>query len=85
MSLRVAATRRFVSAAGDDIRKDEMVMAAQPRRSLLVCADSTVSIARAAIRHRRSFRGRARGAREYKPTDYFIFSRKIFSAVRHIV
>ena len=32
-----------------------------------------------------NFRGRASGAREYRPTDYFIFPRKIFAVVRHIV
>lgn len=54
------------------------------RRSLKVGADSDGSIALAAIRHRRCFRGCASGAREYKSTDYFIFSRKIFVSERHI-
>ena len=45
VSLRVAATRRFVSAADDDTRKGEAEMDAQLRRSLRECADSSVSIA----------------------------------------
>ena len=73
MSLRVAATRRFVSAADDETRKGEAITDAMATRSVKPKADGSDSIALAAIRHRRSFRGRASGAREYKPTDYFHF------------
>ena len=85
MSLRDAATRRFVSAAGDNTRKGESITDAKATRSVKPKAAGSDSIALVAIRHRRSFRGRASGAREYRPTDYFIFPRKIFYVVRHIV
>ena len=58
---RDGSKSRFVSAASDDTRKGETEMDAPPRHSLRVRADSDVSIALAAIRHRRSFRGRASG------------------------
>ena len=45
---------------GDETRKGETEMDAQPRPSLKVCADIDDSIALVAIRHRRSFRGRAK-------------------------
>ena len=73
MSLRVAATRRFVSAADDETRKGESITDAMATRSVKPKADGSDSIALAAIRHRRSFRGRASGAREYKTIDYFYF------------
>ena len=65
MSLRVAAMRRFVSAADDDTRKGESITDAMATRSVKPKADGSDSIALAAIRHRRSFRGRACGARNH--------------------
>ena len=73
MSLRVAAMRRFVSAVDDETRKGEAITDAMATRSVKPKADGSDSIALAAIRHRRSFRGRASGAREYRPIDYFYF------------
>ena len=65
VSLRDGPKSRFVSAASDDTRKGETKKNAPLRRSLKVRADSDVSIALAAIRHRRSFRGRAKGAMQH--------------------
>jgi hypothetical protein len=62
VSLRDAATRRFVSAADDETRKGESITDAMATRSVKPKADGSVSIALAAIRHCRSFRGRASGA-----------------------
>ena len=68
MSLRVAATRRFVSAADDDTRKGESITDAMATRSVKLKAAGSDSIALAAIRHSRSFRGRASGAKNHHQT-----------------
>ncbi len=54
--------RRFVSAVDDENRKGESITDAMATRSVKPKADGSDSIALAAIRHRRSFRGCARGA-----------------------
>ena len=68
MSLRVAATRRLVSAEDDDTRKGEAITDAMATRSVKPKADGSDSIALAAIRHRRSFRGHASGAKNHHQT-----------------
>ena len=67
-----------MSAADDDTRKGEAITDAMATRSVKPKADGSDSIALAAISHRRSFRGRASGAREYRSTDCYVALRNLF-------